>query len=230
MTVDATSETLARHPGLELRELLCFSSEQGLGGNRLAVVLGSSGLPDADCQAIAAELGHSETVFVDHIDSGWLRIYTPRRRMPFAGYPTIGAVWLLHRLGHPVTRLFVDAGVVDVGATVDSGMVEAPVDWIVPWTLIRVGSPAEVNAAPSDGEGRHDYIWAWADEEAGLVRARAMTSANGTVEDEATGSAAMALAAHVGREISIAQGHGSMLHAMPTQGGRVSLTGRVREA
>jgi trans-2,3-dihydro-3-hydroxyanthranilate isomerase len=77
-------------------------TETGLAGNPLAVVLDPEGLDDARMQAIAAEFNLSETVFVfeprDAVNSARLRIFTPKRELPFAGHPTVGAAALIaHR-------------------------------------------------------------------------------------------------------------------------------------
>ena len=49
----------------------------------------------------------------------------------------------------------------------------------------------------------------------------------GVVEDEATGSAALRLAAALGRAIEIRQGRGSVLYAAPADGGLATVGGRV---
>jgi trans-2,3-dihydro-3-hydroxyanthranilate isomerase len=77
-------------------------TETALAGNPLAVVLDAEGLDDARMQAIAAEFNLSETVFVfeprNAINSARVRIFTPRRELPFAGHPTVGAAALIaHR-------------------------------------------------------------------------------------------------------------------------------------
>ena len=73
-----------------------------LGGNPLAVVLDSQGLDDRDMQAIAGEFNLSETVFVlppkDPKNRAALRIFTPRKELPFAGHPTVGTAVLLANL------------------------------------------------------------------------------------------------------------------------------------
>ena len=70
-----------------------------LEGNPLAVVLDGDGLDDARMQAIAAELNLSETVFVrsaaNPVHAGAIRIFTPRRELPFAGHPTVGTAAIL---------------------------------------------------------------------------------------------------------------------------------------
>lgn len=73
------------------------------GGNPLAVVLEAEGLSDAAMQSIAREFNYSETTFVlpprDPSHTAWVRIFTPREELPFAGHPNVGtAVALARRL------------------------------------------------------------------------------------------------------------------------------------
>jgi trans-2,3-dihydro-3-hydroxyanthranilate isomerase len=74
-------------------------TETALAGNPLAVVLDAEGLDDSRMQAIAAEFNLSETVFVfeprDAVNSARVRIFTPKRELPFAGHPTVGAAALI---------------------------------------------------------------------------------------------------------------------------------------
>src|SRR6516162_9173636 len=74
-------------------------TETALAGNPLAVVLDAEWLDDARMQAIAAEFNLSETVFVfeprNAINTARIRIFTPKRELPFAGHPTIGAAALI---------------------------------------------------------------------------------------------------------------------------------------
>ena len=64
-------------------------------GNPVAVVFDGDGLETERMQAIASWTNLSETVFVCQPGSPRadyrLRIFTPRRELPFAGHPTIGA-------------------------------------------------------------------------------------------------------------------------------------------
>ena len=63
-------------------------------GNPLAVVLDAEGLSDDDMQAIARWTRLPETTFVlpalDADSSYRLRIFSPRREVPFAGHPSVG--------------------------------------------------------------------------------------------------------------------------------------------
>ena len=107
--------------------------------------------------------------------------------------------------------------------------VAARAEWSPPWELIELESPAEVEALDGPPGGREDeiYLWAWADEKGGAVRSRCFSLADGVGEDEATGSAAIMLAAALDRPLTIHQGEGSLLHARPLGGGRAEVGGRV---
>src|SRR5690349_18731782 len=64
-------------------------------GNPVAVVLDGRGLSASEMQRIAAWTNLSETTFVlppSTPEADYrLRIFTPRRELPFAGHPTIGS-------------------------------------------------------------------------------------------------------------------------------------------
>ncbi len=69
-----------------------------LTGNQLAVFTDARGLDDATMQALALEVGFSETVFVLPPESGGnvrIRIFTPHFELPFAGHPTLGTAFVL---------------------------------------------------------------------------------------------------------------------------------------
>ncbi len=67
------------------------------GGNHLGVIADATALDDAGMQAIAAELGFSETVFFDWVEREvpFVRIFTPTVELPFAGHPLVGSAWVL---------------------------------------------------------------------------------------------------------------------------------------
>lgn len=84
------------------------------GGNPVAVVPDALGLSDEELQQIAREMNLSETVFVlpptDNAATAKIRIFTPRREIPFAGHPVLGTFFVLGKLDRlplkePVTRL-----------------------------------------------------------------------------------------------------------------------------
>ncbi|QKW10684.1 PhzF family phenazine biosynthesis protein [Streptomyces sp. NA04227] len=201
-----------------------FCGPDGEHGNRLGVVREGAFVPTvAARQELARQLGFSETVFVDDPERGTLDIYTPTLRLPFAGYPCVGAAWLLD-----VPELVTGAGVVGARLDGEFSWIEADPDWAPPRTLRRYGSPVEVDALPVPPPGEWIYAWAWEDEPAGRVRARAFPGRDdGIDEDEATGAAALLLTAELGRALNITQGRGSQLLTAPQPDGMVELGGRV---
>jgi predicted PhzF superfamily epimerase YddE/YHI9 len=210
-----------------LHVLRVFVNEDGEWGNPLGVFLEGGRVPAPERQRVAAELGFSETVFVEDRAAGRLRIHTPRVELPFAGHPSIGAAWLLAREGTPVESLRPPAGEVGVRHAEGATYVAAQPRWAPPFEYSRHDSPAEVRALSAPAHTANTYAWAWIDEAAGTIRARSFVPEAGIAEDEATGSAALALCARLSRPLTIHQGHGSVLICRPLADGRVEVGGRV---
>lgn len=212
-----------------LHILRVFCDQGGEWGNPLGVFLDGGEVPEARRQEVAADLGYSETVFVDDRTRGACRIFTPGLELEFAGHPTVGTAWLLAREGSPVQALRPPAGEVKVRRDGELTFVTARAEWSPPWELIQFDTPQEIDALDGPPDGREDeiYLWAWAEEEAGLVRSRCFSLADGVGEDEATGSAAIMLAAQLERPLTIHQGEGSRLSAAPLGEGRAEVGGRV---
>jgi len=211
-----------------LHVLRVFVGEDGVGGNPLGVFLEGGEVPENERQRVAADLGFSETVFVDEAERGVLRIFTPGTELPFAGHPLVGTAWLLAREGLEAPVLRPPAGEVPIrfedGLTFISGRPE----WAPVFEHIQLGSPAEVEALEGPPEG-HDLagVWAWEDKEAGVVRVRVFAPRVGVAEDEATGAHAVRLATRLGRKITIRQGRGSLILAEPRPDGIVEISGRT---
>jgi predicted PhzF superfamily epimerase YddE/YHI9 len=212
-----------------LHVLRVFADEAGEHGNPLGVFLDGAEVPEGRRQAVAHELGFSETVFVDAAASGRCRIFTPGLELPFAGHPMVGTAWLLGQEGDPVPALRPPAGEVAVRSEGELTFVAARADWSPPWELIEITSPVAVEELAGPPEGREDevYVWSWIDEPGGAVRSRCWSLADGVGEDEATGSAAIMLAVALRRDLSIRQGQGSRLAARFLGDGRAEVGGRV---
>ena len=206
-----------------LHLLRVFCADDGSGGNPLGVFLDGGEVPPEERQAVAADLGLSEVVFVDDAELGEIRIFTPAVELDFAGHPAVGTAWLLEGAG----ALRPPAGEVGVTRDEPAVYVAARPEWGPAFELTRLGSPADVEALEGP-PGGHDLIaaWAWIDEGAGTIRARVFPVRIGIPEDEATGSAATKLCALLARAIDIRQGRGSRILARPAADGFVEIGGR----
>ena len=180
----------------KLHVLEVFVSPEGEGGNPLGVFLEGAEVPESERQRVAAELGFSETVFVDDPARAEMRIFTPVSELPFAGHPCVGTAWLLRRDREAVDVLRSPPGEVAGPlrrGRAASGSRRCP-SGAPDFEFIQLGSPGEVDAVTEPpGERGMAYCWAWEDEAAGTVRSRGLYPAEGIAEDEATGSAAVAL-------------------------------------
>ncbi|MGA8540075.1 MAG: PhzF family phenazine biosynthesis protein, partial [Terriglobales bacterium] len=79
-------------------------TDRALTGNSLAVFLDGRGLNTEQMQALAREMNLSETTFILPGDAATektrgvrVRIFTVHEELPFAGHPTLGTAFVLHR-------------------------------------------------------------------------------------------------------------------------------------
>ena len=203
-----------------------FCDEHGGGGNALGVFLDGAEVPADRRQGVAAELGLSETVFVDDARAGSIRIFTPAAELDFAGHPTVGTAWLLAREREAVEALRPPAGEVPVRYSGDETFVIGRPEWGPQYESSQLESAEAVERLERPAGSENVAVWAYADEAAGIVRSRVFPQAIGIAEDEATGSAAVQLATQLGREIEIRQGRGSRILARPAGDGRAEIGGR----
>ena len=137
-----------------LRLLRVFCSEDGSGGNPLGLFLDGSEVPPERRQAVAADLGLSEVVFVDDSERGEIRIFTPTAELDFAGHPSVGTAWMLDG----VDALRPPAGEVRVSREGETVYVAARPEWGPPHELMQLSSPEEVNALDGPPAGRRGDI------------------------------------------------------------------------
>jgi predicted PhzF superfamily epimerase YddE/YHI9 len=213
---------------IQLHVLRVFAGPDGRGGNPLGVFLDGGRVPEDRRQAVATELGYSETVYVDDAAEGAIRIFTPGRELAFAGHPTVGTAWLLHETGAPATTLRPPAG--DVPFRIDgrTTWIRARAEWVHPIIVDQLASAADVEAHSLQAMGEPGrYVWAWIDEAAGILRSRYFATDVGIVEDEATGAAAVVMGSRLGRPLTIRQGVGSEILVRPQDDGTVEIGGRT---
>lgn len=100
-------------------------TERPFAGNQLCVVPDPVELDDATMQALAIEIGFSETTFVTSVerDRYAMRIFTPDEELPFAGHPTLGTAFVMvgeGRVSSPATQV-IAAGEIPVEVDVAEG-------------------------------------------------------------------------------------------------------------
>ena len=93
-------------------------TDTALAGNQLAVFTDAREIDSERMQALALEIGFSETTFVLPAEVGGharIRIFNPRHEMAFAGHPILGTAWVLAQpLQRGVIELETGMGIVPV--------------------------------------------------------------------------------------------------------------------
>lgn len=118
-------------------------TDRPLEGNQLAVFTDARAVDDETMQALALEIGFSETVFVLPPEQGGtvrIRIFTPRSELPFAGHPILGAAWVLAApLQRDLLELETGRGIIpvelerDESGTIVFGRMEQPTPTFEPY-------------------------------------------------------------------------------------------------
>ena len=125
-------------------------AEERFGGNQLCVVPDvPEGLDDETMQALALEIGFSETTYVTAIrpDGYDVRIFTPEDELPFAGHPTLGTAFVLAYERLTGTDLVQRCGAGDVPVEFDLDAGRATMQQLPPEVLGEVTDRAAVAAA-----------------------------------------------------------------------------------
>jgi hypothetical protein len=92
------------------------------GGNPAPVILNAETMSGEEMRAVAASYGHEAALVLPPPDGADLRLrfFVPNHEMEMCGHATVGAVWLLHRLGRLTKNRVVLATL--------SGMIEAKIE------------------------------------------------------------------------------------------------------
>ncbi len=213
----------------ELHVVRVFVGPGGNGGNELGVFLDGKVIPPHRRLALTAELGFSETVFVDDLATARIAIFVPAAEVPFAGHPIVGTAWLLAELGHPATLLRATVGKVPTWRDGDLTWIRARPAWVdfpVLPRFVEYRTVQQVDALPDHASEPWLYAWAWEDESAGRLRSRSFPTWAGIAEDEASGAAAVLMGDRLGQAVTIRQGAGSEIHVRLGPDGTVEVGGR----
>jgi PhzF family phenazine biosynthesis protein len=89
-------------PVMDVKRYVAFSDRPD-GGNPAGVVLDAAGLSDERMLAIAADVGYSETAFLDGDE---IRYFSPLAEVPFCGHATIATAVALAERDGPGERVF----------------------------------------------------------------------------------------------------------------------------
>lgn len=120
-----------------------FTTATG-GGNPAGVVPDAGGLTDAAMQAVAADVGYSETAFLAPLDERafTIRYFSPEAEVDFCGHATVAAaVALAERAGRAGEYLFhANVGEIPVRVTGSAGAFSASLESVTP----RVAPLAEL--------------------------------------------------------------------------------------
>ena len=135
-------------PTSTLSVLRVFVDAEGRRGNGLGVFLDGPAVPPGRRQAVAAELGFAETVFVEDVALGVLRIFTPAVELELAGHPLVGTSWLLAHEGLAVPALHPPAGTVQTWSEGEMVFIRADPRWSPPFELLELPSAEEVERHP----------------------------------------------------------------------------------
>ena len=157
-----------------IRYVICdVFTDRALTGNQLAVFTDARALDTELMQALAREMGFSESTFILPPEAGGharVRIFTPACEMPFAGHPTLGTAFVIGESTQlDEIRLETGIGVVPVrlereGPRVVFGWMTQPVPTVSPFdhtaellAALRVGR-SELPVEVYDNGLAHVYV------------------------------------------------------------------------
>ena len=113
-------------------------AESKYAGNQLAVFCGAevAELSEAQMLLIAREINYSETTFIRSPltrDGGYdVRIFTPKKELPFAGHPTLGTAFVLQQeiIREKVDRVILNLAVGQIPVTFNYHNESADILWM----------------------------------------------------------------------------------------------------
>lgn len=211
--------------------LRVFVNKDGAFGNPVGIVLDDTHkILSQDRQKIATALNFSETVFVNNQIQGIVTLFNPQEEVAFAGHAFVGASWFLSRSNNTPVK-FLECKENKIGTWWNDGFtwIRGKLSTTPDWNYEQLQSAEEVESFSGGSSREHTMVWAWVDENKGIVRARTFAPDWGIAEDQANGSGSMKLSAKLKRELDIYHGEGSVIYAKPYLEDFADVGGRVVE-
>ncbi|MCR4329373.1 MAG: PhzF family phenazine biosynthesis protein [Candidatus Roizmanbacteria bacterium] len=209
-----------------------FTNESGGYGNPVGIIVDETRVFNNDeRQRMASESGFSEVVFINNIKARNISIFSPKRQIPFAGHALVGVAHFLHKeYVLPVTHMVSMNNIIVVKSESELTWVRGDLSILPPWNYEELANSTLVDTISREQAllKKHTMVWSWIDKNEGTIHARTFANDWGIPEDEANGSGSMKLAAHLGKNLIIHHGKGSIIYAKSSTTGFAEVGGRVQ--
>ena len=209
-----------------------FVDENGNYGNTTGIVVDEEqNIILSDRQKIAIILDFTETVFINCLNPVNISLYNPQQETKFAGDALISTSYFMkHVLGKGANSIICKGGKIRTWEEGGLTWIDASLEGTPSWNHKQLENAEAVNDITKNEAFKfeHTMIWAWKNEEKGLIRSRTFLPDWGTLEDQGNGSGAMQLSKILNRKIDIHQGFGSVIYAVPLGINSASVGGRVK--
>ena len=206
-------------------------NEKGKFGNPVGIVVDEKKeINPQDRQRITARLGFSESVFINNINTGTVSIFNPKKEVDFAGHALVGtAYFITNSIDKPFSFLECRGGHILTWQENETTWIRASLKNTPPWYHEQLHDPSFVEKLSISHTTRkkHTMVWAWLDQNKGIVRARTFAPDWGIPEDQANGSGSMQLAVLLNQNLEIHHGEGSVIYAKSIKTGYAAVGGRV---
>ncbi len=213
--------------------LRVFSDSNNKFGDIATVVIDEGRkLSDDERLAITEKLDTVETVFVNDLASADISIMHTQGETNFAGVAVLGAAYLLRKIrGRSIKTMNSKGGDIAVSQDGELFWVRANLSAMPPWNHKQLDSAKAVELVKvvDTKDWEHTMIWAWMDEEKGLIRARTFATDWDIPEAQGNGSGSMLLAAQLNKSIEIKHGDGCLIYAKPAPNNSADIGGRVTQ-
>jgi predicted PhzF superfamily epimerase YddE/YHI9 len=213
--------------------LSVFTDERGDFGDSATVIFDEGRrIPPDVREEIAGNLEAVETAFVNNAEAHQVSFVHGQGEIDFAGVPALGVAWLLgQREGKPISQLEGRGGKITVAHEEGLTWVRASLNTMPPWNHVQYPDADSVDriSLAETAEWEHTMVWAWINEDDGIIRARTFAADWDIPEAMGNGSGSMLLADLLGRVIKVRHGEGAVIYARPADNGSADIGGRITE-